>query len=102
VIFYCEQKNNPGAILYIDQSKAFDRVEWQWVEKVLSKFGFGERFRGWIKTLYKKAYSSTAISHRRSQLAEVYDKVPRLDRTCIFSKVNLWLKPLGSTPIYTE
>ena len=44
-----------GAILYIDQSKAFDRVEMKWLYMVLEKYGFGEKFISWIKTLYKEA-----------------------------------------------
>ena len=45
-------------ILLLDQEKAFDRVEWSWLFKVLNKFNFGDRFIGWIKTMYKYAKSA--------------------------------------------
>jgi hypothetical protein len=33
----------------LDQQKAFDRVEWEWVDHVLSKFNFGEQFKEWVQ-----------------------------------------------------
>ena len=57
VIDYCEDKNVPGAIICVDQSKAFDRVEWEWLDRTLEVIGFGPKFRLWIKILYKNANS---------------------------------------------
>ena len=57
VIDYCEENNIPGAIMCIDQSKAFDRVEWEWLDRTLEVIGFGPKFRMWIKILYKNANS---------------------------------------------
>ncbi len=57
VIDYCETHDVDGAILCIDQSKAFDRVEWEWLYSVLKIYGFGERFISWVKLMYKSAVS---------------------------------------------
>ena len=57
ILEHCKKESKSGAVLYIDQSKAFDRVEWEWLILVMRKNGFGERFIGWIKTLYVKAQS---------------------------------------------
>ncbi len=54
VIFHCETSVKQGIILYGDQSKAFDRVEWKWMRLVFEKFNFGQKFISWINTLYKK------------------------------------------------
>ena len=51
-------KSDDSMILLLDQEKAFDRVEWSWLFKVLKKFNFGDRFIGWIKTMYKYAKSA--------------------------------------------
>ena len=40
-------------ILMLDQEKAFDKIEWDWLFKVLHTFSFGDRFIQWIKTMYK-------------------------------------------------
>ena len=38
--------------LQIDQMKAFDRIEWNWLFDVLKAFNFGEKFISWIKIMY--------------------------------------------------
>jgi hypothetical protein len=45
VIEYTDREDDDGIIIFLDQQKAFDRVEWGWVDHVLSKFNFGEKFR---------------------------------------------------------
>ncbi len=58
MLFFTEKSGKQGIILYVDQSKAFDRVEWKWMRLVLQKFNFGQKFISWINTLYKKAKSA--------------------------------------------
>ncbi len=63
VIYYCEHYEKPGGVLYIDQSKAFDRVSWTWLDLVLEKYGFGQQFRQWVNILYRDA-KSTIFTNR--------------------------------------
>ena len=46
-------KNLPGAIISLDQQKAYDRIEWGYLEVCLNKFGFGPKFTKWLLMLYK-------------------------------------------------
>jgi Reverse transcriptase (RNA-dependent DNA polymerase) len=50
-INYCIKENIKGAMICVDQSKAFDSVDHGYMEKVFSFFGFGNRFISWIKTI---------------------------------------------------
>ena len=52
IIDYSEKFNISGAILFIDFSKAFDSLEWDFMYESLKKFGFPVSFISWIKTLY--------------------------------------------------
>jgi hypothetical protein len=44
IIQYADEENEEGIIVFLDQQKAFDRVEWGWVDFVLKTFNFGEKF----------------------------------------------------------
>ena len=93
VTFYCENHNKPGAILYIDQSKAFDRVSHKWLEKVLKRYGFGNNFQKWIRILYAGAKSTIFTNVFFSQTINIergYVKVLHLGRIFTSNKVNHW------------
>lgn len=57
IIEYCNTENKPLALIALDQEKAFDRVEWQFMHKVIEKFNFGDNFKKWIKILYNNISS---------------------------------------------
>lgn len=52
VIDISEKNNYDACILFLDFSKAFDTIEWEFMFKSLEKFSFGVCFINWVKTLY--------------------------------------------------
>jgi ABC-type enterochelin transport system substrate-binding protein len=48
ILDYMDQKNIDGALVLIDMEKTFDRVETNFVIKILEKFGFGASLIKWI------------------------------------------------------
>lgn len=52
VIDYCEKFNVDGAILFLDFTKAFDSLEWDFLFETLQKFGFHHNFIKWVQTMY--------------------------------------------------
>ena len=44
--------HTPGLLLLIDFEKAFDTVEWSFIEKTLQFYGFGPSLQKWIKAVY--------------------------------------------------
>ena len=44
--------NIPGLMLFIDFKKAFDTLEWSFLQKALQHFNFGPDFTKWVSTIY--------------------------------------------------
>ena len=59
VITNCKQNNISLGIVSLDQEKAFDRVDHEYLQTILEAFHFGPNFRHWIKTLYNEIGSHT-------------------------------------------
>ena len=51
IIEATEDENIPGTILSADFTKAFDNLDWGYLEAVLKYFDFGESFIKWVKIL---------------------------------------------------
>ena len=52
-----EEKSIPWLLLLIDFEKAFDTVEWSFIDKCLKYFNFVASLRSWIKTFYSSISS---------------------------------------------
>ena len=62
VIKYANSKNVQAAILFIDQEKAFDRVDHSFLIKTLEHLNFGNSFVRWIKIVMKIFTSQVKIN----------------------------------------
>lgn len=51
-----------SALASLDTAKAFDSIEWEFLQAVLEKSGFGEGFRKWVRILYKQPCSNLLIN----------------------------------------
>ncbi len=52
IVDYCNDKDIPSAMICLDQLKAFDRVNWDFIYRTLSAMNFGPNFIKWVKILY--------------------------------------------------
>ncbi len=71
VIEYTNFENQGAGIIFLDQEKAFDRVERTWISKVLDKFNFGPNFIKWINILYKDTKSCILTNGYQSRYFNV-------------------------------
>ena len=62
LIAMAEKNNDDAAFIFLDQEKAFDRVNHQLLFKVMRKYGFGETFISWIFRLYGNAATRVMIN----------------------------------------
>ena len=52
IIEYTKETKTTGIIALLDFEKAFDTVQWKFLEKSLKTFNFGDTFVKWIKIIY--------------------------------------------------
>ena len=52
-----EEEQIPGLLVLLDFEKAFDSLEWSYMQKVLKFFGFGNDFCKWISIFYSNIKS---------------------------------------------
>ena len=57
IIEHVENKNMPGMIFFLDFEKAYDKLEWNFINKCFDLFGFGHDLKKWIKLFYTKICS---------------------------------------------
>ena len=56
-IDYCETFQQEGILIILDFSKAFDTIEWPFIEYCLKLFNFGEKFINYVKLCQKNSKS---------------------------------------------
>ena len=62
VMYYCEKENLTGAAINLDFEKAFDRVEWSMLVKIMNKMGFPVFIINWLKVLFSNIESVCMIN----------------------------------------
>ena len=62
VVYYCTSFDVPVAVLSLDQEKAFDRVDWDFMRSTLSTMGFGPSFISWVNLFYNSVQSAVNVN----------------------------------------
>ncbi|GJV16573.1 RNA-directed DNA polymerase, eukaryota, reverse transcriptase zinc-binding domain protein [Tanacetum coccineum] len=62
IIQWSSRKKKQAIIFKVDFEKAYDSVRWDFLDDVLNKFGFGNKWRGWIQNCLKSSKGSVLIN----------------------------------------
>src|SRR5882724_11554860 len=62
VIDYTEKQEQDGCIISLDQEKAYDKINHEYLWEILEEFRFPKEFIELIKTMYSKAKTSVMIN----------------------------------------
>ena len=62
LIDIANRDNDTAAFIFLDQEKAFDRVNHKFLFRVMETFGIGENFVGWVRRIYSNATSVLGIN----------------------------------------
>ncbi|XP_015941167.1 uncharacterized protein LOC107466677 [Arachis duranensis] len=61
-VHWIKSRKKSTAIIKLDFKKAYDRVKWDFVDIVLQKMRFGQRWRGWIKECVTSVFMSLLVN----------------------------------------
>ncbi|GKA77246.1 RNA-directed DNA polymerase, eukaryota [Tanacetum coccineum] len=62
LISWCKYHKTKAMIFKADFKKAFDSVRWDYLDGILSNFGFGAKWRGWIRGCLNSAMGSILVN----------------------------------------
>ena len=74
-----EDEDIPGLLVLLDFEKAFDTLEWSFINKALNFLGFGPVFCQWVKSLYLNTQSCIINNGHCSNFFNVYRGVRQGD-----------------------
>ncbi len=61
IIIFIDKNNQPGILLNVDFEKAFDSINWKFIERSLQAFNFGNNVIKYICTSYNN-FTSAVIN----------------------------------------
>ena len=72
VMYYTGKNNITGAIINVDWEKAFDRVNWEFLMKIMNRMKFPKFIINWIMTLYTNIQSMCLINGNFTGTFNIY------------------------------
>ena len=67
ILEYVKVKNLKANFISLDNEKAFDRLEHNYMFKVLEKFKFPNRYIRWIKVIYNDINSKVMVTGKLTE-----------------------------------
>nr|GEZ69548.1 RNA-directed DNA polymerase, eukaryota [Tanacetum cinerariifolium] len=62
LLSWCKQKNQQAMVFKVEFAKAYNSIRWDFLDDVLNCFGFGCRWRSWIRGSLKSGMASILIN----------------------------------------
>nr|GFA61424.1 RNA-directed DNA polymerase, eukaryota, reverse transcriptase zinc-binding domain protein [Tanacetum cinerariifolium] len=72
VLHWCRRKKKHTLIFKVNFENAFDSVRWDFVDDVLNKFGFGERWRTWIQSCLSSSRGSILVNGSPTEEFQIF------------------------------
>lgn len=92
---WAEASEENGAIVALDQEKAYDKISHDYLWRILERFGVPEGFSSVVKSLYRHAVTSVVINGVTSKTYRVYRGVRQGDPlSCLL--FDLAIEPLSA------
>nr|GEW56601.1 putative reverse transcriptase domain-containing protein [Tanacetum cinerariifolium] len=79
LISWCKSKKFKAMIFKVDFEKVYDSVRWDYRDDILYNFGFGDRWRVWIKGSLKSSMGSALINGSPSSKFQFFKGLKQAD-----------------------
>ena len=84
VMQYLNEKEKLGMLLQIDFEKAFDSIEWKYINVILERYNFGGDFIKWFNIIYKNS-SSYVINN--GHFSEFFNYQGHVDKVILLAHI---------------
>nr|GEU32881.1 RNA-directed DNA polymerase, eukaryota [Tanacetum cinerariifolium] len=72
LVQWCKKKNNQAMIFKVDFKKAYDSIRWDFLDDMLKKFRFGEKWCNWIQSCLRSSRGSVIVNGSPTKEFEFY------------------------------
>nr|GEY33496.1 putative RNA-directed DNA polymerase, eukaryota, reverse transcriptase zinc-binding domain protein [Tanacetum cinerariifolium] len=79
VIQWCKSKKKQSLVFKVDFEKAYDSVRWDFLDDILGKFCFGEKWCRWIQSCLKSSRGSIIINGSRTKEFQFFKGIKQGD-----------------------
>ncbi|GJS06705.1 RNA-directed DNA polymerase, eukaryota, reverse transcriptase zinc-binding domain protein [Tanacetum coccineum] len=62
IVQWCQSKKKQSLVFKVDFEKAFDSVRWDYLDDILRRFGFGEKWCSWIQSCLRSSRGSVIVN----------------------------------------
>ncbi|GKE61347.1 RNA-directed DNA polymerase, eukaryota, reverse transcriptase zinc-binding domain protein [Tanacetum coccineum] len=72
IVQWCKKRNKQDMIFKVDFEKAFDSVRWDFLEDIMRKFGFGDKWCMWIRSCLRSSRGSVIVNGSPTEEFQFY------------------------------
>nr|GEY08521.1 RNA-directed DNA polymerase, eukaryota, reverse transcriptase zinc-binding domain protein [Tanacetum cinerariifolium] len=67
IVHWCKNKKKQSMIFKVDFEKAYDSVRWDFIDDILRRFGFGEKWCKWIQSYLYSSRGSVLVNRNSTK-----------------------------------
>nr|GEZ85020.1 RNA-directed DNA polymerase, eukaryota, reverse transcriptase zinc-binding domain protein [Tanacetum cinerariifolium] len=87
IVQWCKKRNKQAMVFKVDFEKAYDSVRWDFVEDILRKFGFGDKWCTWIRSCLPSSRGSVIVNGSPTKEFQFYKGLKQGD---LISRIQSW------------
>ncbi|GJU52083.1 RNA-directed DNA polymerase, eukaryota, reverse transcriptase zinc-binding domain protein [Tanacetum coccineum] len=84
LVQWCKKKKKQSMVFKVDFEKAYDSVRWDFVDDILKKFGFGEKWCRWIQSCLRSSRGSVIVNGSPTKEFQFYKGLKQGDPLSLF------------------